>query len=203
MTRMIHNLLICVGVVLLLAGCSGSPEETKAPVNTLQVAELTEEQKEIVDLFRNDQQELQVYSYQTEEAFKSVDVWLEIYKDGELVEPRSGGITSLSDEPKALKGKIAVIISQNPDYQWTFSISQGMGKASSRSKESPHYLTSGRAFGPIGGVQQIKDGQEIVLHASIFSDSDGFSFSPQRFMDDPGIVKNYPYVHLIKAKFSK
>jgi hypothetical protein len=195
--------LIVGGIVLLLAACGGPSKETAPGKNTIQWSELTEEQREIVNLLSNNQQELQMYTYQTEETFKTVDVWLEIYKDGKLLEPRSGGVTIMTDKPTALTGKIAVMITQTPDYQWTFTIDQGQGEVSSRSELSPHYLTSGHAYGPYNGVQEVKDGQEILLHASVFSGSDSTQFSTEMFINTPETVKNYPYVHLIKAKFSK
>ena len=132
-----------------------------------------------------------------------MEFWVEIYENGLLVD-RPSGINSLSDEARAFDGQLAILITQNSGFQWTFTASEN-GKVSHTSEPIvADYDTFGRAYGPIDEPVTIEDGKEIVLYTSIFS-SGGISAydDKQIYIEQPELIEEYPYVQIIKCRFTK
>jgi hypothetical protein len=200
MKKQICYILMLSCIVLTLAGCS-NPVNTPQNQNAIMTKPLSDEQKDIVSLLQSGNQELLIFSYNTTETFKKIDLWLEIYKDGELIEPRSGGVSTVNGDVKPLNGEIAVIINQNPKFQWTFIIREDGTMISSTTEPSSYdYDNIGaRSYGPTISPQIIEDGKEIILYTSVFSDSGIIDVGVG---EKPDLMKQYPYVHLIKCKFA-
>lgn len=137
--------------------------------NAIGPKDLTEDQQEILDLLQGDsKQEITIFSYDTDAEYTDFEAWVEIYKDGELINPHAGGIHMMSPLDH-FQGDLAIAITQDPDFQWTFIIRDGNTKATSASESAPHMDAMGRAFGPILDPVAIEDGKEIILYTSVFS----------------------------------
>lgn len=180
---------------LIMSGCS-------AEKNVIQTKELTKDQQDIVDLLITTDHEILLFSYNTEESYKSYEFWVEIYKDGELIEPRASGITGYYDEAKPFSGELAIIINQTPDFKWTFVLNQDGSRISSVGEPSPHYLEAARVYGSITSPQTIEDGKEIILYISVFSDGEIRTYDPEEYTERPELLADYPYAHVIKCRFS-
>ena len=87
MVRKLACITILLAVLMSLCGCGRTPKK-----NTVAPKALTKDQQDIVDLLsHNSKQELLFFTYRADAEYKDMDVWVEIYKDGELIEPNAGG----------------------------------------------------------------------------------------------------------------
>lgn len=201
MKKIIYVFLVICMLASSLLGCAKVPVTSK---NQIAPMKLTGEQEDIVNLIASGKQEILLFDYKTEEAFKSVEFWVEIYEYGVLVDQPTD-VSSFRGEEKPLDGQLAILITQNPGFQWTFTISENGGRVSHTNEViNTDYETIGRAYGPIDGPVAIEDGKEIVLYTSIFSNSDISTYGDQQiYSEQPELINEYPYVHIIKCKFSK
>ena len=188
-------------LILLFSGC-GKPVSRQ---NIIAPIELTEDQQEIVDLLSsNTKQELLFFTYQVDAEYRAMDVWAEVYKDGELVEAHAGGISMLDPQDR-FQGDLAIVITQNPDFQWTFVVKEGGSKATSTGQSDLHIdAMGGRAYGPILDPVAIEDGKEIILYTSVFSSDNVLrTYDAQTLEEEPERLQQYDYAHIIKCRLSK
>jgi len=198
MNALLNKLIFAIFFISgCLLGCSGSIARIE---NEISPKELTNDQKDIVNLFNANGQEILLFDYKTQETYKSVEFWVEIYEDGVFVS-RSAGLHQVSDEAKPVEGQLAVLITQNLGFQWVFSTN-----GSSHANSEPYIIaddTLARAYGPINEPLAIQDGKEIVLYTSIFSYGNIAFLEHQSYTEQPELINNYPFVQFIKCKFSK
>jgi hypothetical protein len=191
---------LALSLILSLAACSSGGVSK----NEITSAKLTGEQQAIVDLLVNDKQEILLFDYQTEETYKQMDVWVEVYKDGVLTD-RPAGISMGNGTAYQHKGKLAIVIYQNPNFQWTITIDENDSQAIHRPIDTPVIAvdpTLTRAYGPMTGGAVIESGKEIILYSSVFtSGNTTITIDSQTLEERPEILKEYEYVHLIKCKF--
>jgi len=191
---------LCI-IAISLVSCTNEPITSK---NQIAPKKMTQDQEDIVNLLSSDKQEILLFDYKTEEAYKSMEFWVEIYENGVLID-RPSGVNSFSDEAKPLNGQLAILITQNSGFQWTFTVSENSGRISHTSEAiNADYDTIGRAFGPIDEPITIENDKEIVIYTSIFSNGGISTYSVQQiYIEQPELIKEYPYVHIIKCKFTK
>ena len=116
--KKIINAILSVFMLFVVASCNSS--EPAPPVNTINVAALSAEQQDIIGLFSiPGNQELMIFDFTTDESFSRIDVWVEVYESGVLVD-RPAGLVTHSDSADKRSGRVAIIISQNDNiYKWT------------------------------------------------------------------------------------
>lgn len=189
---------------MLMASCSG---ESNNQQNHIRQAELSSEQQYILNFITTHYSEIHLFDFTTDESFTNVEFWLDVYEYGMPVDSIPG-IHQINNAARPLDGRLAVIINSengNRDFQWTFIADQGGGRATSRF-ESPTINNAGygRMFGPILEPINIQDDREIILYISKFA-SDGLRIHDniQIFAEQPELLAEYPYVHIIKARFSR
>lgn len=189
------SILYVMVLLIFLTGCSTSSSDV------IKSKKLNKDQQEIVNLL-SAQQEILLFDYSTKNPYRNFDVWVEIYRNGELVEPKAATL-ALRNEPKRWNGQLAVVINDNPDYQWILASWQDGVHASTVSERTKLYSSDGgKVFGPITEPAAIEEGKEILLYSALFSMSDGMSFyNGQKYLEQPELLKEYPYAHLIKCKF--
>lgn len=193
-----YSLIICV-IALSLAGCA----KQSVQKNEIKPEALTKEQEDIVYLLSDDKHEILLFDYKTEEPYKRVEFWVEVYENGVLAE-RPSGVNTFSDEAKPRNGQLAIAITQNPGFTWTFAVSESSSKISHTGEAAnAEYDTTSRAYGSISEPVAIEDGKEIVLYTSIFANDDISSYDEQMYIEQPELIKKYPYFHIIKCKFTK
>lgn len=198
------GLFLCFSLLCLLTACSliedFSVFESKPAHNTIAPKALTKSEKELIRLLSDAEQEIYLFSYDADKDYRHLTLWVEVYKDGALIDPNAGGLDIIFLETnKALTGTLAVTITRTPDYRWRFSCSS----ASSTSAPNTNYLPdAARGYQQIQQAQTIEPGKEIILYQSMFSEDSTVGFIAQTFLERPELLQAYDYVHLIKCKFS-
>jgi hypothetical protein len=211
---------LCVAV--LLTACGGGLSQ-----NEIMVTKLTAEQQEIVDLFADGEREILLFDYSAEKAYKTVDVWVEVYEYGVLTD-RPMHMTTSGNTGSRHDGKLAVVIEQNPkfNFKWTISIAEDGSRSTDKPTDTPSVVVEpadlvcaygpmmiipreykdgattdlARTHSPMTGKVAIEDGEEILLYASVFTSDDTASTVDAQ---TPETLKKYEYAHLIKCKFER
>lgn len=197
------RLSLCAALLCLLTACSLIEEfpvfEAKPAHNTIAPKALTKKEEELIRLLSDSEQEIYLFSYNADQEYRQLDLWVEIYKDGVLIDPDAGGLGIIFQETnKDLTGTLAVTVTHTPDYRWKFACSG----ATSISEPNTNYLAEAtRGYQQIQQPQTIELGKEILLYQSMFS-KDSTGFIAQTFLERPEMIQSYDYVHLIKCKFS-
>lgn len=193
-------LIVVLAVMCLsIAGCSG-----RAAESTPQIAPttLTDSQQEIVDLIVTTGQEVMFFEYSLGGAFNDMEVWVDVYHYGELV----GTLTSLrifGDVAMPLNdGVMAITIHNHNRNEFQWAISNRGGRISGASWTAAHEYMA-RAFGPITEAVPITNGEEIILYVSRFTTGSTLRThgDHQYYLNNPEILAQYTYVHMIKARF--
>ena len=195
--------LAAVMILSAVAGCNGD-DEADTPHNEIGLADLTAEQQDIVDLLAvPNLHEVLIFDFSTEEAFSSIEFWVEVYRNGILIEQPAGVMTVL-DTADQQSGRLAVIINQSTNYHWTLSVITG-GTRSSHASTADSKIDSSlaTATGAIEAPVIIEDGKEIILYKALFTAGSMTVYDHQTFQDRPELLRDYIHVHLIKCKFVK
>jgi len=200
--KILSIILVICAVSMLLTGCSS------VAVSQSQIwpAELTDEQKSLVNFLSTHHSEILLFDYTTAQIFQNVEFWLEIYEYGVLAE-QVQGIYMINNElePVITEGRLAVIINRDfGNFSWTFiKGNQYGGFANNRFESMAPNLEFARSFGPIVEPVTIQDGEEIILYISKFSENEFRVFNDhQIFLEKPELMAEYSYVYIIKARFS-
>ena len=196
-------LLSCLMTLVLVFsfGCSKQPDTLQ---NSISLMPLSQDQMEIVGLLSTYNQDLFLFEYKTDEVYNSAEFWVEVYKDGKLVETPAK-ISYYSNEGYKFDGKLALTITNNTNYQWMITAREN-GATYSHIGESSLIKEGsiGSASSPIDAAVEIEDGKEIVLYSTMFFDGQITTYSEQQmYVEDPELLKNYSYAHIVKCKFNK
>lgn len=199
------RLFLCTTLLCMLTACGLIEDlavfEPKPAHNTIAPKVLTKKEEEMIRLLSDSEQEIYLFSYNADKEYRQLDLWVEIYKGGVLIDPDAGrfGIT-FQETDRDLTGTLAVTITHTPDYRWRFS-TKG---ASSSSGPNTNYLSEARGYQPITQSIEIKDNNDIILYTSVFSSGLMIAaYDTQTLSEHPEFLKQYPYAHIIKCKFSK
>ncbi len=199
------NLFLCSILLCLLSACSLVEElpvfQTKPAHNTIAPKVLTKREKELIDLLSGTDEEIYLFSYKADQEYTQIDFWVEIYKDGVLIDPNAGGFGMIPQETDAEHtGTLAVSISHTPDYRWRFSL-KGISSTSEPNTNYPP--DAARGYQPLVKPIEIEDNKEIILYTSVFSTGSFAAYDNQTYAEQPELLQRYPYAHIIKCKFSK
>jgi hypothetical protein len=201
MKKILLLFAVCGLFFCCLSGCADSTASVGK--NRIAPAALSDEQKEIVDLLSSTDQEILLFDFQSEEAYKSREFWVEAYENGELKD-RLSGVSYFADEAKPLNGKLAVVINHSEvGVSWKFMASEDGTRVSNSNAPAEVKIESlGRGFGPITEPVDVVAGKEIVLYSSIYTDGSFTDYSDlQRYREEPELLRGYPYAFLIVCKF--
>ena len=197
--------ILLVGIfILFMVACNSASSSLQK--NEIAPATLSEEQQEIIDLFSvPNNQELMLYDFVTDEPYRGLEVWVEVYQNGELIE-RPAGINTFSDTAEKRNGRIAIAISQNDTtYKWTISVVENGGQAYHvGTSEIPADFAGGRAYGPMDDSTAIENGKEIIIYSSSFMEANvpHQVYDEQTLMEQPEVLSQFAYAQLIKCRFS-
>ncbi|MCL2568906.1 MAG: hypothetical protein FWE12_05690 [Oscillospiraceae bacterium] len=199
MRKKIAVLLMFCLCASLLTACTGGAGTNQLP--TIAPMALTDAQQEIVTLLTNPNQEILLFEY-TDGVFISIEIWVEIYRYGELIDQR-GGLQTLSDAPIEAR-PIAITITRpgSNEFQWTISIG---GATQQGTPWTAEHAYMARAFGPIQEPIEIIDDQEIILYMSRFTTGNvlGTMGDLQWYLENPEALAEFTYTHIIKARLTK
>lgn len=194
------RILACVAALILLTGCRlGSPQDeiTLKPLN--------EDQKDVLS-YLDSQNTLLLFEYATEKPYQYVKFWVDVYQNGELVEPELAKMESMSDSSVAQKGKVALHIRRDPDYHWTFTDDSSNGVfAKGGTGVSKLYHEGSGYSGVSNETHKIEEDQVMLLYSTLFGDPEKSTvtyYMEQEYLDHPELLKEYSYAHLVKCCFS-
>lgn len=202
-----RKLYIMIAFCLIL-GCLTACSKDEKSKNIIERKNLTQDQEDIVSLLTNNNQEILLFDFQTDESFHKMKFWVEIYKNGELIDQPSeitspSGITLNSEESAEQKGELAVLINHNDGISFAFIIKID-GAQYAHNSDTINFDGSelGRGYGPITAPITLESGKEVVLYTSIYSDGSMASYSDQQiYIEKPELLDDYPYAFIIKCKF--
>jgi hypothetical protein len=200
------TIIILLSVLMLSFVASCSSSATAPQMNTISVATLTEEQQEILDLFSIPTgQELLIFDFITDEPFNQLEVWVEVYEYGVLVD-RPAGLVVVTDTEETRGGRLAVTINKNENvFQWTLSkVENGSRSSHIGTTEIAENSGLGRAFGPMDSPAKIEPGKEIIIYSSTFQtvSTPHHAFDTQTLQEQPELLAEFPYAHIIIVRFS-
>ena len=196
------NVLIVIYLFLILSSCSLVPT---SPNNIIKCAKLTADQQEIVDLISaSNSLEILLFEFNTEEMYRNLEFWVEVYENGELVE-HPAGLETFHDGSEKRNGRLAAVINQNPNYQWSLSVIENGGRSSHVSTvEITVDESLFHVYGPIDDSVFIEDGKEIILYKSLFTNKGSIAaYDNQTLQERPELLNEYLNAHLIKCRFNR
>jgi hypothetical protein len=204
--RKIVPALLIISMIVLFTSCNSA--DSVSTKNIIMPAELTAEQQEIIDLLSipNNQKPM-IFDFNTEEEYRSFEVWVEVYENGKLID-RPAGVGFHADTAKKLNGKVAVVIQQDEsNYQWALSVVENDGARYSHVGTAELNLdsTNGNAFGPMNEPAIIEDGKEIIIYSSTFAEANTphRAYDEQTLQERPELLEEYPAAFLIKCLLSQ
>ena len=74
--KKVIGLLFMIFLSICVFSCS---KEAEKQSSNIFLSELTNEQKDIVNLLSNNKNEIFIFNYETKEKYRRMEVWLEIY----------------------------------------------------------------------------------------------------------------------------
>jgi hypothetical protein len=188
-------------MVILLVSCGETTRSNTAQISPMS---LSSSQQEVLDLITRPGQEILLFDYTLGGVLNQIEVWIEVYNYGELIE-EAVSFKVLGDQTVPLEnGQLTVQINQygNNEFRWTISTAGGSNTSSPWVGENESMMNT---FGTITEPVSIIDGQEIVLYVSRFTTGDSIygGGDLQHYLEDTEILSRYTYTHIIKARFSK
>jgi hypothetical protein len=203
--KRIKNISILIALLIsLLTACSTNGSNDQS--NTIRLVELSAEQQEIIDLFTYSiHQEAMLFDFITKDIYRNLEVWVEVYENGKLVE-KPVGVSKHNDEDTKLNGRIAIIFNQiDNTYNW--SISVVVDRSASNHNGSSDIINDigfGRAYGSIRNPVNIEANKEIIIYSATLQHTNVLhnAYSEQALQEQSELLEEFPYAYLIKVKFS-
>ena len=184
-----------------------TPEKEGPAGNAISPMALTPEQEDIFRLLSSNLQEILLFDYRSKDKFSRIEFWVDAYEWGTLTNDPSG-FNAYSGELRQLDGRLAVVIHRDMgDTRWTFTTDEG-GALITHVSASLNLNARGLgalacAYASIDEPVTIRPGKDIVLHAAIYTDGSVTVYSDlQRYLAEPELLIAYPYVLLVKCRFS-
>ena len=207
--KKIISILSCVLITISIIGCTSLSVSKDSYTNKIYHTELTEEEQNIIDLIGVGS-DINIYEYVIDDTYKSLSIWLETYKNGELLsDTKSRASMSIGVDPdnKLKKGKIAVVVDTTSNYQWRISHQYANGLSSHSFTTENDFETNSKfsvGSGELNEPVEITSETEIVLDKFLFEDGNSMSmYYHQYYVENPEVLKQYDYVYLLKCQFSK
>jgi len=187
-------------LLVLLNGCNHEKTHDNITENSIQNMQLTKEEEQIIYLIESDKSKFSLFNFDAKD-FNSLDIWVEIYNNGELLDKSNKiSYTFISNEKT---GIIAIAIEKIPDFYYSFSILTEGNKISSLSEAYTNNKSS-YSFGSMNKAVNINDNKEIVLYTVLFANEIGgipILLDEQDLISSPELLMNYSIAHIIKCKF--
>jgi hypothetical protein len=199
------KILVVIGILfcVILAVYIYGKEFCIQSENCIFPKRLSQQQQQICDLISTSEHKMFIYSFNTEQRYKNVDFWIEVYNNGKIVDSCAAEIKLSYDDTKNLSGEFVAIINQIPDYQWTLIYAENGGtKANTTSTPNTNYNKICNAYQSISQPVEIENDKEIILYMCVFSQESTIEALDIQNITDPNYLKKYEYVHLLKCKFS-
>jgi len=194
--------LLTIYMFAFLTSCSLEPT---SPKSVIAYAKLTADQQDIVDLLSvSNSSEILLFEFNTEETYRNLEFWVEIYENGELVD-RPAGLETFHDGSGKRNGRLVAVVNQKPHYQWALSVIENGSRSSHVSTvEITVDESLFHVYGPIDDSVFIEDGKEIILYKSLFTNKGSVAaYDNQTLQERPELLNEYLNAHLIKCRFNR
>ena len=197
--------LVLISLLLMgsFVGCGAQVQSREPHIARMN---LTTAQEEIVALLSPPGRENHIFEYRLDTTIEEAEFWVEIYHYGELVETRK--LLAMHGAPMpAVRGERLVLTidsMENRIFRWTLQSGGAIAFGGEPWLASESSLAHG--FGPMLMNVRIEDGQDIVLHTAILSNTNSLSTTimedPKTARQTPELLAEYTYVHFVLARFS-
>lgn len=190
--------------IWILFGTAGCGAAVPGPVDTIGLMELTDDQRQIVDLLSGADTRSYLFSFETEAAYANASFWLETYREGEKIDTQPIRIDCSYDEPGALRGGFSVTLTQGEGTGWSLVyLGEDRGKVTRTGVTERRQEWIASAWAALEPPCEIRNDEEIVLFACVFSEKPALeAFAVQDFLE-PEVLKDYDCVHLLKCQFNQ
>lgn len=188
--------LLCVLIICCVSGCNNVKT-----INEIETAKLTEDQEEILDLVGL-KRDVNIYNYNIDDSFKTINIWLETYHNGKLISPEGKNSFDIDGN----KGKLALIVETKEKYKWQFSIKNDSKLVTLGSNESDLELKKDFIIGisNLDGTIDIEDNKEIVLNTCFCKKGESMTSHSdmQHYVNHPEALKQYDCAYILKCEFT-
>lgn len=198
------TVLFLVMTSLLLISCNDkSIQETDLNMNENKIypRELIQSEKDLLSLVGfNDT--IEIFDFETDGSFKRVNIWLEVYEDGKLLEDRGKMSLNLDYE----KGLIAVKVNKDETYDWRVSVKTKEQISSMAFESTDDFLKDESNSVASSYLEEtlIENEKPIVLEIFLFdSDTSTTVYGLQSYEKNPEVLEEYDYAYLLKCEFSE
>ena len=189
---MMKNIIIVLLVIVLLSGCNKLQEASSSHIKA---ANLTEGEKEIIRLVGGN---IDIFDYQLKEEYERLDIWLELYQNGEY----KGNQIDFSSRLTESKGSIAIVKNDN-NWKISHKSSVSVSSMTSELDENEEQKNYGKGMKKLNDAVTISLDQEIVLMVIAMNEDGSLSmYNLQHYVKNPEVVKEYDYIYLLKCAFS-
>ena len=193
--------------MVLLISCLNQQSPQKQ--STVSHTELTQDQQDIVRLLSHAGREVLLFDFHEVDSYTKLELWLEVYEYGELVDHLQGIITFCHEGLFNLPEQLLIIVERSSkqdykEYRYTFML-YGDGSSASNTVQTQLPLPMARSSGPIRESVVIQENTEFILYMSKFSGSGVLRVHGedlQIFLEQPHLLRQYSYAHIIKGRFS-
>lgn len=214
----VERLAIVVLIILLiiLAGCTKSNKNTQYipaetgntdtinNVDVLNPYQLSEDEKEIVDLIVSGGSSVNIYNYSLNNRYSKISLWFDEYQKGNLVYSSMPLTCNVQDYKD---GKVSIIIGDGD----TIQLSIKNGNSTTKCFDQLHNngidqgnLSFWENTSGISNEQIISPGSEkLVLIYASNSNNIGNLREPDYFLQNPDKVENYDYMYFFKCSFNE
>lgn len=200
--KKIISMLLCLLITVNIIGCTSQKVSQKSYSNKIYSTELTEDEKNIISLI-GIASDIDIYKYEIDDTYKTISIWIETYKNGELISNPS----RMNSRIDLKEGRIAIIVDRDSNYKWRISHQDSSSLSTHSFQTKNDFETDGRfsvGGGELNESVEIIPEKEIVLDKFLFEDGNTMSiYNNQYYVENPEALKQYDYAYLIKCKFSR
>jgi len=201
------TLLVTIMLIIFASCCAA---ESAPQRNTITPADTTVSEQQLIEVLLKPTQQLfdradaALYDFRTEEAYRRINLMVELYQDGKLIDYTSGTVYRL-DAAEALSGRLAMMtICNKSHFEWTFLLlasrdGETVNRMTEIEKETGIDAALDRTHQYLGAAQSIEAGKGIILFASFYAE-ESLANSPITY---PVTLSDYPYALLVKCVFLK
>ena len=187
--------------IFFLIGLVACGNGQSSQINQIRPMELTSDQQELLELITNTNREIVLFDVIAQD-FESVEIWIEKYSYGVLVE-NMGGLRMFAGNDASftdMSGTMVIFIDRDDwnTTRWTLQFNGGSIRHITQTNDDNP--PAGRGAGGLSIPAYITEGEAIIIYSDIRTHG---SLSTADHLIHPEELPQYPYVYIIKAMFSR
>lgn len=171
--------------------------------NSITPVQYSDEQEDIIETLSCARMELYTLEYQTDVPYEKMEVWLEVYENGQIVETVQGLHISFS-ERELWQGQLVILVQNHPNLQFTFiNKEKKSGLSITLTEESFINISREEMIATqreLAQTTQIEENKEIILYAMIFYEDEIVGNSFMTLTQEQ--IEKHGNCYVVKCKFS-